>query len=73
LFIALGHWVGKNLGSLDQIAKFKEEKISGIEHWVILGALLVAAGIVAYIWWRKRGHQAPSERLMTRVVERIDK
>ena len=71
LFIALGHWVRVHLGSIDQLAQFRKEKIGGIEHWVYLGLGVVAVGVVGYIWWRKRTRVKPSEVLMDRTVAHV--
>lgn len=71
LFIALGHWVGVHLGSIDQLQKFRKEKISGVEHWVILGVLVAVVGAFIYAWWRRRTREKPSEVLLARTVERV--
>lgn len=71
LFIALGHWVGAHLGSIDQLAQFRKEKIGGIEHWVYLGLGVVAVGVVAYIWWRQKTRVKPSEVLLDRTIAHV--
>lgn len=71
MFILLGHWVGKNLGSIEQLEKFRKEKIAGIEHWVILGLVVAASVFVAYAWWRKQAKARAGEVLMSKTVEHI--
>ncbi len=68
LFIWLGHWVGKHLGSLEELQK-RREKIQGVEHWVFLGIAVVVGGIIAYVIWRRRGHRSPTQAALDRVVE----
>jgi membrane protein DedA with SNARE-associated domain len=52
-FVALGYWAGKKLGSISEM----REKIKGVEHYVILGVLLVIAIIALYLVRRKRLHK----------------
>lgn len=72
LFVLLGHWVGKNLGSIEQLVAVRH-RVSGIEHWVILAAVLVGAGLLAYFWWRRRTHEKPSEILLEKTVKRVER
>lgn len=71
LFIWLGHWVGANLGSIEQLEKFRKEKIAGVEHWVAMGLLIGVAGVIGYIWWRKRSRTKASEVLMAKTVDHL--
>src|SRR5829696_1937911 len=50
LFVWLGHLAGKKLGSIGEM----REKIKGVEHWVILGAVVVVGGFVLWMWMRKK-------------------
>jgi membrane protein DedA with SNARE-associated domain len=50
LFVWLGHLAGKKLGSIGEM----REKIKGVEHWVILGAIVVIAGFVLWLWLRRK-------------------
>lgn len=71
VFVALGYWAGKELGTMEKLEEFRTEKIAGIEHWIILGlAAAVVAGI-AYMWWRKRTHIRPSEKLLEKTVQHV--
>ena len=71
LFVALGYWVGKKLGTIEQLEKFRAEKIAGVEHWVILGLLAAIVVAVAYAWWRKRTHVRPSEKLLEKTTQHV--
>jgi membrane protein DedA with SNARE-associated domain len=50
LFVWLGWLAGSKLGSISEM----REKIKGVEHWVILGAILVVGGFVLWMWMRKK-------------------
>jgi len=52
-FVLLGYWAGKKLGSIAEM----REKIKGVEHYVILGALLVIAIVALIIVRRKKQHK----------------
>ena len=67
LFVALGYWAGKKLGSVSEM----REKIKGVEHWVILGAVVAAVGIALYFWLRKKQHKPPlADVALEKVVEK---
>lgn len=72
LFLWLGHWVGANLGSLDQL-HVARKRIAGVEHWVLLGVALVAVGIIIWIWWRKRTQQTVGAKLLAKAAARVEK
>ena len=71
LFVALGYWVGNKLGTIEQLEKFRAEKIAGVEHWLILGLLAAIACAIAYAWWRKRTHVRPSEKLLEKTIQHV--
>ena len=52
-FVALGYWAGKKLGSIAEM----REKIKGVEHYVILGVLLVVSVVALYLVRRRRLHK----------------
>ncbi len=71
LFLWLGHWVGTTLGSIEKLQKFREEKIAGVEHWVLLGLGIAVIAFIAYIWWRRRTHETPSEVVLEKTVAHV--
>jgi hypothetical protein len=50
LFVWLGHLAGTKLGSIEEM----RAKIKGVEHWVILGAIVVVGGFLLWMWTRKK-------------------
>lgn len=72
VFVALGYWVGEHLGTLEQLEKFRQEKIAGVEHWVLAGIGAVVVGLIAYVWFRHKTHERPSEALMEKAVEHVE-
>ena len=71
MFVALGYWVGKKLGTMEQLEKFRSEKIRGVEHWVILGAVVTIIAAIAYAWWRRRTHAKPGGKLLEKTVKHM--
>lgn len=69
-FVLLGYWVGRNLGTIEQLVELRQ-RMAGVEHWIILAAVLVGVGLLAYFWWRRRRHEKPSEVLLEKTVEHI--
>jgi membrane protein DedA with SNARE-associated domain len=55
LFISLGYWAGKKLGSVAEM----RERIKGVEHWVFLGIAFVVMLIAVFIWLRRKRHRPP--------------
>ena len=55
MFIALGYWAGKKLGSLGEM----RERIKGVEHWVFLGIGVVVMLIAVFVWIRRKRHRPP--------------
>lgn len=53
IFVALGYWAGITLGGLDEV----RAKIRGIEHWVIMGALLVVLTTAFVMIRRAKAHK----------------
>lgn len=72
LFVWLGHWVGTHFGTLDQLQKAREQ-LAGIEHWVVLGLVIVVLGLIAYIWMRRPKAEAPADRLLEKAVDHVAK
>ncbi len=71
LFVALGYWVGKHLGSVEQLQEFRQEKIAGIEHWLMIGLIMAVLAAAGYFWWRRRTHEKPSEKLLDKTVAHV--
>lgn len=51
LFVWLGYWFGKNMEMLVQ-------RVQAGERWLLIAVLLVVAGIVTYVVWRRRLERA---------------
>ncbi|MGN6504312.1 MAG: DedA family protein [Tepidisphaeraceae bacterium] len=47
LFMLLGHWVGESLN---------DQTIHRFKHYFVIGAVLLAIGLVGYIIWKRRSH-----------------
>jgi membrane protein DedA with SNARE-associated domain len=63
-WIALGYFVGDHIDAM-------REKIHGIEHWVVLGILVVAVPSIAfYVLWRRRRHKTLADIAIKKVVEK---
>jgi membrane protein DedA with SNARE-associated domain len=54
LFIWLGYFLGRKLGSVEEI----HQKIKPVEHWVIAGIILVVAMFVLFKWRQARREKA---------------
>jgi membrane protein DedA with SNARE-associated domain len=66
LFVWLGWLAGRTLGSIGEM----RGKIKGVEHWVVIGLLVVVVLVVGYILWRRRGHPSPAEVVLEKAAER---
>ncbi|MGB7158771.1 MAG: DedA family protein [Tepidisphaeraceae bacterium] len=68
LFVALGYWAGKKLGSVAEM----RERIKGVEHWVIGGVIIVVGGVVLWLWLRKKADKPKlSDVALEKVAEKI--
>ena len=67
MFIALGYWAGKKLGSISEM----RERIKGVEHWVFLGLAAVVVLAILFVWLRRARHRKPvTDVALDRVAER---
>ena len=67
LFVALGYWAGKKLGSVEEM----RQRIKGVEHWVFLGLGVAVALVVLFFWLRKLSHRKPiMDVALDRAAER---
>ncbi len=71
-FLWLGHWVGVHFGTLDQLQKARKE-LAGIEHWIVLGLVVLVLGLISYIWMRQPKAEAPADRLLEKAVDRAER
>jgi membrane protein DedA with SNARE-associated domain len=70
MFIALGYWAGKKLGSLGEM----RERIKGVEHWVFLGIGVVVMLIAVFVWIRRKRHRPPvTDIALERAAERAER
>src|SRR5687768_8752659 len=58
LFVFLGYLAGKHLGSVADM----RNRIKHYEHYVIIGAAVLGALLIAYFIWRHRRHKAERMR-----------
>jgi membrane protein DedA with SNARE-associated domain len=70
-FIAVGYWVGDNLGSIEALERFRREKIKGVEHWVWIGVAVLVVGVIGYWWWRKRAKVPAGDVLLGKAVDHV--
>jgi membrane protein DedA with SNARE-associated domain len=67
LFIALGYWAGKKLGSIAEM----RQRIKGVEHWVFLGIAVAVALVFLVVWIRRKKHRpAVTDIALDRAAER---
>ena len=68
LFVALGYWAGKKLGSVEEM----RAKIKGVEHWVFGGIGLVIVALIVWWWLRKKSDKPKlSDVALGKVAEKI--
>ncbi len=66
LFIALGYYLGKKLGSVSEV----RHRIEPYQTWVVLGiGLLVLVGI-GWLWWRHKRHKRIVDAVMDEALEK---
>ena len=65
LFILLGYWAGKKLGSIGEM----RQKIKGVEHWVFLGLGVAVVLIILYVWFRRLRHKPAMDVALDRAAE----
>jgi membrane protein DedA with SNARE-associated domain len=67
LFLMLGYWAGKKLGNLNKL----RAKIQHVEHWILLGLIVVVViSIGVYIYRRKRHKPSLGHQALTKVAEK---
>lgn len=71
-FIWVGHWVGVHFGTFDQLQKVRKQ-LAGVEHWIVLGLVVLVLGLIAYIWMRPPKAEAPADRLLEKAVDRAER
>jgi membrane protein DedA with SNARE-associated domain len=54
LFVYLGYLAGKHFGSIDDVRR----RIKHYEHYVIIGAIVVALALIAFFVWRHKRKKA---------------
>lgn len=67
IFVALGYWAGVKLGSVEAM----RAKIKGIEHWVIIGGVLVVLFALLFIIRRNRQQKPkPTDVALNKLAEK---
>jgi membrane protein DedA with SNARE-associated domain len=69
MFIAVGVWAGRKFGN-KKISEIRA-MIKPYEHWIILGIIIAVILVIAYIWFRKKRDQSPSQAVMEKIERRI--
>jgi membrane protein DedA with SNARE-associated domain len=67
IWIWLGYWGAMKVGDPATIM----ERAKPYKHWIGLGLLVVAAGLVLYLVWRHRRHTTIGEVLADKVEKRV--
>jgi membrane protein DedA with SNARE-associated domain len=65
LFLVLGHWLGKTLGSVSEI----KDHLKGAEHWVYGSMFVIIVALVAYFWYRHRRRQTLGDLIEEEALE----
>jgi membrane protein DedA with SNARE-associated domain len=67
LFVALGYWAGKTLGSISEM----RAKIKDYEHWVFIALAVIVLGVIIYYWRRRKTHKPPlADVALEKAVEK---
>ena len=67
LFVALGYWAGKTLGSISEM----RAKIKDYEHWVFIALGVLVVGVIVYYWWRRKARKPPlADVALEKAVEK---
>lgn len=67
LFVALGYWAGKTLGSISEM----RAKIKDYEHWVFIALGVLVVGVIVYYWWRRKAQKPPlADVALEKAVEK---
>lgn len=67
LFVALGYWAGKTLGSISEM----RAKIKDYEHWVFIALAVLVLGVIVYYWWRRKAQKPPlADVALEKAVEK---
>jgi membrane protein DedA with SNARE-associated domain len=64
LFLILGHWLGKKLGSVGAI----KDHLRGAEHWIYASVLVVLLLLALYFWYRHTRRKALADLALEEVV-----
>jgi membrane protein DedA with SNARE-associated domain len=67
LFIWLGWWAGKKLGSIAHL----RERIKEYEHWVVLGLVVVLGGLFGWFYLRHRRHKPAISQVALEKVDHV--
>lgn len=67
-FIALGYFLGKRLGSIEEI----QRKIEPYKHWVFMGIAVLVVLFILYLWWRNTRHKTISEVAVTKIEQAVE-
>lgn len=69
LWIWLGWWIGKKV----QDPKKLMEQIKPYQHWILLGMIVLAVLVIAYIVWRSKRHKSIGDVVAEKVEEATEK
>ena len=71
-FLLLGHWVGKNLGDLDQLQAARE-KTAPYQHWALLIVAVLAIAAFLYYRFRAKKHVTLSDVVLEEASHHLAK
>ena len=71
-FLLLGHWVGKNLGDLNQLQAARE-KTAPYQHWALLIIAVLAIAVFLYYRFRAKKHVALTDVVLDKASHNLAK
>lgn len=71
-FLLLGHWVGKKLGTLEQLQAARDD-LAPYQHWAVLIVVVLAIGVFMYFRLRRKKHITLSDVVLDKASHCVAK